>query len=122
MLACEIAAAMPVRVRKLILIDPLGLWRDDLPVRNWMILPEDQRRAALFADPTGPAAVQFFKLPADQTMRRGAGGLCLVAGVHRKVCLADPRQGSQEADSQDRCADFDRLGKSGYGDCAGLRP
>jgi pimeloyl-ACP methyl ester carboxylesterase len=69
MLACEIAAAMPVRVRKLVLIDPLGLWRDDLPVRNWMILPEDQRRAALFADPAGPAAEQFFELPADPALR-----------------------------------------------------
>jgi pimeloyl-ACP methyl ester carboxylesterase len=59
MLACEIAAAMPGRVKKLVLIAPLGLWRDDLPVKNRMILPEDQRRAALFADPAGPAAERF---------------------------------------------------------------
>jgi pimeloyl-ACP methyl ester carboxylesterase len=69
MLACEIAAAMPVRVRKLVLIDPIGLWRDNLPVRNWMLLPEDQRRGALFADPTGPAAEQFFELPGDPAVR-----------------------------------------------------
>jgi pimeloyl-ACP methyl ester carboxylesterase len=69
MLACEIAAAMPGRVKKLVLIAPLGLWRDDLPVKNWMILPEDQRRAALFADPRGPAAERFFALPADPAAR-----------------------------------------------------
>jgi pimeloyl-ACP methyl ester carboxylesterase len=69
MLACEIAAAMPGRVRKLVLIAPLGLWRDDLPVKNWMILPEDQRRAALFAAPAGPAAERFFALPDDPATR-----------------------------------------------------
>ena len=69
MLACEIAAAMPRRVKKLVLIAPLGLWRDDLPVKNWMILPEDQRRAALFADPRGPAAERFFALPDDPAAR-----------------------------------------------------
>jgi pimeloyl-ACP methyl ester carboxylesterase len=69
MLACEIAAAMPGHVKKLVLIAPLGLWRDDLPVKNWMILPEDQRRAALFADPAGPAAERFFALPADPAAR-----------------------------------------------------
>jgi pimeloyl-ACP methyl ester carboxylesterase len=72
MLACEIAAAMPGRVRALVLIDPLGLWRADLPVRNWMILPEDQRNAALFADPAGPAAARFFAVPADPAGRVAA--------------------------------------------------
>ena len=69
MLACEIAAAMPGRVSKLVLINPLGLWRDDLPVKNWMILPEDERRGALFADRGGAAAERFFELPADPAAR-----------------------------------------------------
>ena len=69
MLACEIAAAMPGRATKLVLIDPLGLWRDALPVKNWMILPEDQRRGALLADPAGAAAERFFALPADPGAR-----------------------------------------------------
>ena len=63
MLACEIAATLPNRVSKLVLLDPIGLWRDDLPVRNWMILPEEERRGALFADPDGEAARRFFGLP-----------------------------------------------------------
>jgi len=69
MLACEIAAAMPRRASKLVLIAPLGLWRDDLPVKNWMILPEDQRSSTLFADPQGVAAERFFALPADPAAR-----------------------------------------------------
>jgi pimeloyl-ACP methyl ester carboxylesterase len=70
--ACEIAATMPERVRKLVLIDPLGLWRDDLPVKNWMILPEDQRRAVLFSDANGVAAERFFELPSDPDARAEA--------------------------------------------------
>lgn len=69
MVACEIAAGMPERASRLVLIDPLGLWRDDLPVKNWMILSDDQRRAALFADPSGVAAQHFFELPTDTEAR-----------------------------------------------------
>jgi pimeloyl-ACP methyl ester carboxylesterase len=69
MLACELAAAMPERVGKLVLLDPIGLWRDERPVTNWMILPEDRCRAALFADPGGEAARRFFGLPDDRDAR-----------------------------------------------------
>jgi pimeloyl-ACP methyl ester carboxylesterase len=63
MLACEIALASMSRVGQLVLIDPVGLWRDDLPVRNWMVLPDAERRSTLFADPDGEAARRFFSLP-----------------------------------------------------------
>jgi pimeloyl-ACP methyl ester carboxylesterase len=69
MLACEIAAAMPERVSRLILIDPVGLWRDDLPVRNWMILSPAELRAALFADGAGEVAQKFFGLPTETAAR-----------------------------------------------------
>lgn len=72
MVACEIAATMPERAGRLVLLDPLGLWRDDLPVRNWMILPEDERRPALFADPGGRAATRFFELPSATEARAEA--------------------------------------------------
>ena len=70
--ACELAAAMPERVGHLVLIDPVGLWRDDLPVRNWMIMPEDALRAALFADPKGKPAQEFFGMPGDDEARADA--------------------------------------------------
>jgi pimeloyl-ACP methyl ester carboxylesterase len=63
MVACELAAALPERVPKLVLLAPLGLWRDELPVRNWMLLPEAAQRAALFAEATSAAAQRFFRLP-----------------------------------------------------------
>lgn len=69
MLACEIAAAMPERVSRLILIDPVGLWHDDRPVKNWMILSPAELRRALFADPAGAHAQKFFGLPTETEAR-----------------------------------------------------
>lgn len=72
LLAAEIAAAAPKSVSKLVLIDPVGLWRDDRPVRNWMVIPERERRATLFADADGSAAKAFFALPSDADARLDA--------------------------------------------------
>ncbi|HWP29730.1 MAG TPA: alpha/beta hydrolase [Chloroflexota bacterium] len=69
MVACELAATMPERVSKLVLIAPLGLWHEERPVKNWMILPEHECRRALFADPEGEAASRFFGLPDDPEAR-----------------------------------------------------
>jgi pimeloyl-ACP methyl ester carboxylesterase len=69
LVAAEIAATNPKSVRKLVLIDPVGLWRDDLPVRNWMIMPPDERERALFADPAGASAKRFFALPDEPAAR-----------------------------------------------------
>src|SRR5687768_2676808 len=49
LVAAEFAAAAPMSVGRLVLINPVGLWRDDLPVKNWMLLSQDARRRALFA-------------------------------------------------------------------------
>jgi pimeloyl-ACP methyl ester carboxylesterase len=69
MLAAEFAAAIPKSVRRLVLLDPVGLWRDDLPVKNWMLLHESERRQCLFADQDGAAAQRFFGLPPDPEQR-----------------------------------------------------
>jgi pimeloyl-ACP methyl ester carboxylesterase len=69
LLAAEIAAAAPRAVGRLVLIDPVGLWRDDRPVQNWMLIPDTARKAALFADPDGAAARRFFDVPADPAAR-----------------------------------------------------
>jgi pimeloyl-ACP methyl ester carboxylesterase len=73
MVACELAAAMAARVRKLVLIDPIGLWRDDLPVRNWMIASDEERRRMLFDDPGGEPAQRFFDLPAEDRIEAQVG-------------------------------------------------
>ena len=69
LVAAEIAAAAPKSVGRLVLIDPVGLWRDDLPVKNWMMLSDSERRPSLFADPDGEAAQQFFAVPSDPAER-----------------------------------------------------
>ncbi len=56
MVAAEIAATNPERVGKLVLIDPIGLWRDDQPVRNWMITPFGDLPKYLFANQDNPLA------------------------------------------------------------------
>lgn len=69
LVAAEMAAAAPQSVVRLVLIDPVGLWRDDSPVKNWMVLSDSERRPALFADPQGSAAQQFFAVPGDPDER-----------------------------------------------------
>jgi pimeloyl-ACP methyl ester carboxylesterase len=69
LVAAEFAAAVPHRAGRLVLIDPVGLWRDDLPVKNWMLLSERERRPSLFALPDGEAARRFFGLPDEPAER-----------------------------------------------------
>lgn len=69
LVAAEIAAATSRSVGRLVLIDPVGLWRDDLPVKNWMLLSPDARRRVLFADPDGEAAQRFFEVPGNVDAR-----------------------------------------------------
>jgi len=82
MVAAEIAATMPERASRLILIDPVGLWRDDHPVKNWMIMPDSARPQALFADPAGDAARRFFAHPEDKEARVAS----IVAFVWAQAC------------------------------------
>lgn len=69
LVAAELAAAAPASVSRLALIDPVGLWRDDKPVKNWMVLRDNERRSSLFADPEGAAAQSFFAAPEDAKER-----------------------------------------------------
>ena len=127
MLACEIAAAMPERVGRLILIDPVGLWRDDLPVKNWMILsPADLACGAVRRSRRRSCAGIFRPAQRNRGADRGPGRPDLVASLHRQVRLADPRQGLEEAHPPHRGADIDRLGQGGRrhrtGLCRRIRP
>ena len=63
MVAAEVAAAYPGRVGRLVLIDPIGFWRDAERVVNWMmLLPADLPRW-VFRDPAGEAACRLFGAP-----------------------------------------------------------
>lgn len=65
MVACEVAAQAPARVKRLVLIDPIGLWRDDAPVANWMLLSAAEMPAHVFQRPDGAAAKALFSIPED---------------------------------------------------------
>jgi len=56
MLAAELAACYPERVSKLVLIAPIGLWRDDVPIRNIATYPPEELPKVLFYDPEGEGA------------------------------------------------------------------
>jgi pimeloyl-ACP methyl ester carboxylesterase len=63
MLAAEIAALCSHRVRKLVLSNPVGLWRDDAPVLDFFVVPPDQLAAATLHDPQSEAVRAAFPPP-----------------------------------------------------------
>jgi pimeloyl-ACP methyl ester carboxylesterase len=67
MLACELQATFPGMFGRLVLLDPIGLWRDDAPVANWLMTAPADLPALLFADPSSPEAQAVFALPEDPT-------------------------------------------------------
>ena len=92
LLAAEFAAVAPKSVGRLVLIDPVGLWRDDLPVKNWMVLSDKARRRALFADPDGEAARHFSRFRTIPAARVDTlAQFDLGPGLHWQICLADRR-------------------------------
>jgi len=81
MVAAEIAAAYPGRVRRLILIDPLGLWRDDAPVEDYLLVPPERQTALLLGDPSREEVIARVKLPDDPKAR-------IAAQLRRTTALA----------------------------------
>ncbi len=69
MVAAELAASNPERVSKLAMICPIGLWRDDTPIPNWMIVtPASDIVKLLLYEPDGPIAKQMFGEPNTETV------------------------------------------------------
>lgn len=65
MMAIELSAAFPDLFSKLIVLDPIGLWRDEAPVANWIAASPQELPAMLFKDPTGPAAQAALAMPTE---------------------------------------------------------
>ncbi|WP_197651792.1 alpha/beta fold hydrolase [Carbonactinospora thermoautotrophica] len=94
MLAAELAAYFPALPEKLVLLAPIGLWRDDAPVANWIATPPDQLPALLFHDPAGAAAQLMLKLPEDPEAARAAtAGLVWAFGCTGKFTWPIPDRG-----------------------------
>ena len=63
MVACEVAAHRRTAISRLVLLDPIGLWRDDAPVAQYMTMTPDELPGVLFHDPSGPAAQAALAMP-----------------------------------------------------------
>ncbi len=63
MVACEVAALRSSRIPRLVLVDPIGLWRDDAPVTNWMLVALVDMPKYVFVDPESAAAKALFSIP-----------------------------------------------------------
>jgi pimeloyl-ACP methyl ester carboxylesterase len=64
-MSCELAAHRPERVSRMILLDPIGLWRDDAPVAPYMLMPPDKLVATLYKDLSSPPVQAALKMPDD---------------------------------------------------------
>jgi len=63
--AAEYAATFNAKVRKLVLIDSLGLWIDATPVADINGMADRKIPALLLADASGAAAASLFAMPSD---------------------------------------------------------
>jgi pimeloyl-ACP methyl ester carboxylesterase len=83
MVAAEIAATFPRRVSKLVLLSALGLWRDDAPVPNFMVMTPEEFVPLLVADQSGPVA-QMLLTPPD--LESEAGQTAVIQTVWSLAC------------------------------------
>ena len=112
MVAAEVAATNPSRVSRLALIDPVGLWRDDSPVKNWMADGAAGPRSPAVRRPHGAGGAD----DGNAAARPGDGppdGAAhdVVAGMHGQVRVAHPGQGTEEAAAPDHSAHAHPLGE-----------
>ena len=63
MLAAEIAALCSHRVRRLVLANPVGFWRDDAPVLDFMTLSAQDLLPYIVHDPESPALREAWPAP-----------------------------------------------------------
>jgi pimeloyl-ACP methyl ester carboxylesterase len=60
MVAAEVAATDPSRVSKLVLMSAMGLWRDDTPIRNYIVTPQPELAPLILKNPEHPVRKQIF--------------------------------------------------------------
>ncbi|OUS81985.1 alpha/beta fold hydrolase [Rhodococcus sp. NCIMB 12038] len=94
MLAAELAAAYPDLFSQVVLLDPVGLWRDDAPVANWIAAAPAELPALLFADPGSDAAQSMFALPEDpDPLADAQAAMVWNLGATGKLCWPIPDRG-----------------------------
>ena len=65
MMACELAAHRPDRISKMVLLDPIGLWREDKPVAPYMLMAPGELVATLYKDLESEPVRRALKMPDD---------------------------------------------------------
>jgi pimeloyl-ACP methyl ester carboxylesterase len=94
MLAAELAGAYPDLFSHVVLLDPIGLWRDDAPVANWISAAPQDLPGMLFADPTGEAAQAMLALPEDpEALASAQAQMVWNLGATGKLCWPIPDKG-----------------------------
>jgi len=66
MFAAELAALSPQRVRKLVLVNAVGLWIDEHPVADFFAMTPAELAVALWHNPESDAAKAMFAIPEDE--------------------------------------------------------
>jgi pimeloyl-ACP methyl ester carboxylesterase len=84
MIAAEIAAVFPRRASRLVLVSPLGLWRDETPSADVATLPQDDLAQALWSDPTSDAARRWAAEPDDEE----ANAVAQIESIQRRAAMA----------------------------------
>ncbi|MCS7275576.1 MAG: alpha/beta fold hydrolase [Dehalococcoidia bacterium] len=94
MLAAEVAAHWPERFSRLVLISPIGLWRQERPVTNWMSVPIQDLPRLMFRDLSAPAVQRLLALPQDQEeMQMAQAKLVWALGCSGKFVWPIPDKG-----------------------------
>jgi len=65
MMACEVAAHRRDRIGRLVLLDPIGLWREDAPVAPYMLLKPQELMPTLFVDSEAEPVRTLMALPEE---------------------------------------------------------
>ena len=69
MIAAEMAAQCSEAVGRLVLVAPIGLWRDDAPVADIFTMGPQETMQLAFHDPESPVAQQLAMMPEDPQQR-----------------------------------------------------
>src|SRR3989475_1176580 len=84
MVAAELAATLRQRPAKLVLVSPLGLWRDDVPSEDLLILPQEDLPAVLFRDPASEVARRWAAAPQTEEETLAAQ----IESIQRRASMA----------------------------------
>lgn len=94
MLAAEIASTFPDIFSRLVLLDPVGLWNEKMPVADWIGAPLADLPALLFKDPSSPAAQSMLAMPEDpEAQVKARASLVWSLGCAAKFCWPLPDRG-----------------------------